>query len=106
MKRKTPRQKKSESYAKDRRSEYGNNAKAARNAVPKRKQQRSQSERRLAKIELAGPQAAADEARVDSMLSKVEIKRRKAWKKSPDTPLGQVLQRKGKLASKSHGASE
>ena len=98
MKRKTPQQKKSESYAKDRRSIYGNNAKAARKAVPKRKQQRNQTARRIAKAELAGPLAASDETRIDSMLSRVEVKRRKAWKKWPDAPLGEVLERKAKFA--------
>ena len=100
MKRKSPQQKKSESYAKDRRSTYGNNAKAAREAVPKRRQQRSQAERRLARQELAGAEAARDETRVDSMLARVRIKRLKAWKKVPDEPLGEVLDRKGKRAKK------
>jgi hypothetical protein len=94
MKRKTPQQKKAESLAKDRRSTYGNNAKAARNAVPVRKRQRSQAERRLAKQELAG--AADDEIRVDAMLDKVIVKRRRAWQKWPDEPLGEVLARKSK----------
>lgn len=94
MKRKTPQQKKGESLAKDRRSTYGNNAKAARKAVPARKRQRSQAERRLAKQELAG--AAGDENRADAMIDKVTLKRRKAWQKWPDEPLGEVLTRKGK----------
>ena len=96
MKRKTPQEKKAESYAKDRRSTYGNNAKAARSAVPKRKRTRSQVERRTAKQELAGPAAAEDETRVDAMLDRVAQKRRKAWQKWPDESLGDVLQRKGK----------
>lgn len=94
MKRKTPQQKKAQSLAKDRRSTYGNNAKAARNAVPARKRQRSQAERRLAKQELAG--AAHDETRADAMVDKVTLKRRKAWQKMADEPLGEVLARKGK----------
>ncbi len=44
MNKKTPQEKKEESYEKDRRSTYGNNAKAARKAVPARKRQRSQAE--------------------------------------------------------------
>lgn len=93
MKRKTPQQKKAESLKKDRRSSYGNNAKAARTAVPARKRQRSQAERRLAKQELQG--AAEDETRVDDMRDKVAVKRHKAWQKSPDEPLGEMLARKG-----------
>jgi hypothetical protein len=100
MKRKTPQEKKSESYAKDRRSIYGNNAKAARKAVPKRKQVRSQNERRLGKQELAGTAAADDEDRVDSMIDRVSVKRHKAWKKWPDAPLGEVLLKKGKRPRK------
>src|SRR4051812_15468156 len=96
MKRKSPQQKKAESYAKDRRSTYGNNAKAARSAVPALKRQRSQAERRVAKQELGGAASIADENRVDAMKNKVAQKRRKAWRKVPDEPLGDVLARKGK----------
>jgi hypothetical protein len=96
MKRKTPQQKKAQSYKKDRRSTYGNNAKAARSAVPARKRHRSQAERRLAKQELGGAAAARDESRVDAMVDKVAQKRRKAWQKWPDERLGDVLARKGK----------
>jgi hypothetical protein len=96
MKRKTPQQKKVESLKKDRRGTYGNNAKAARSAVPARKRHRSQAERRLAKQELAGAAAVEDESRVDAMIDKVNVKRRKAWQKWPDEPLGEVLTRKGK----------
>lgn len=96
MKRKTPQEKKAESYDKDRRSTYGNNAKAARSSVPKRKQGRAQVERRSAKQELAGPSAATDEGRINAMIDKVAVKRRKAWQKWPDEPLGKVLARKGK----------
>jgi hypothetical protein len=99
MRRKTPQQKKAESYAKDRRNAYRNSDKAARSAIPKRRQQRNQAERRLAKQELGGTAAAADESRVDSMLSQVRLERLKAWKKTPDEPLGRVLARKGKLRS-------
>ena len=95
MKRKTPQQKKAESLAKDRRSVYGNNDKAARTAVPARKRHRSQAERRLAKQELAG--AGADESQIDAATGKVAAKRRKAvWQKWADEPLGEVLARKGK----------
>src|SRR5688572_20908694 len=96
MKRKAPQQKKAKSYAKDRRSTYGNNAKAARSAVPARKRHRSQAERRLAKQQLAGAAAADDDSRVDLMLAQVAVKWRKAWQKWPDEPLGEVLARKPK----------
>jgi hypothetical protein len=38
---------------------------------------------------------------VDSMLDRVSVKGHKAWKKSPDVPLGEVLGDKGKRARKS-----
>jgi len=94
MKRKTPQQKKAESLANDRRNAYGNSDKAARSAVPARKRHRSQAERRLAKQGLVG--AAHDEAQVDGAIGKVLLKRRNAWQKWPDEPLGEVLSRKGK----------
>jgi hypothetical protein len=97
MKRKkTPQQKKTESYTHDRRSTYGNNDKAARRTVPLRRQQRAQAERRVARQMLAGASAADDEARIDVMLDQVAQKRRKAWRKWPDEPLGVVLARKKK----------
>lgn len=92
MKRKTPQQKKAESYAKDRRSTYGNNAKAARTTIPRNKRYRAQSERRLAKQLLGGADAAIRE---ESMTGAVAAKRRKAWQKWPDEPLGLVLAHKG-----------
>ena len=101
MKRKSPQRKKSESYAKDRRNTYGENAKATRKLVPKRRQQRSQAERRIAKQELGGPAAAGDETRIDAMLTRVRLTHLGAWKKSPDRPLGEVLERKDKRAKKS-----
>jgi hypothetical protein len=98
MKKKSPQQKKSESYAKDRRSVYGNNAKAARKAVPRNKRQRSQAERRLVRQRLddAAPPDSDRDAVADAAADAVTVKRRKAWQKWPDEPLGVVLRRKGK----------
>jgi hypothetical protein len=97
MRRKTPQQKKAESYAYDRRNTYGENDKASRKGIPRRRQNRAQTERRIAREELAGPEAAYDEVRLDRMLDRVALKRRKAWRKKPDQPLRVVLARKGKL---------
>jgi len=94
--RKSPHQKKAESLAKDRRNTYGNSPHAARTTIPKRKQQRSQQERRLAKQELGGAAAAIDEGRADAMLVRLAVKRAKAWRKSADQPLGDVLRRRGR----------
>jgi hypothetical protein len=104
MKRKkTPQQKKAESYAHDRRSIYGNNDKAARRTVPLRRQQRAQAERRVAKQTLAGVSAADDETRIDLMLDQVAQKRRKAWRKWPDESLGVVLARRKKRRNEVRG---
>jgi len=99
--RKSPQQKKAESLAKDRRNTYGNSPQAARTTIPKRKQERSQQERRVAKQELGGPAAAIDESRVDAMLDRAAVKRAKAWQKWPDQPLGDVLRGKGRRARSS-----
>jgi hypothetical protein len=97
MPRKTPQQKKAESYAKDRYNIYGENDKATRKALPRRRQQRAQAERRVAKQELAGRAAADDEVRLDAMLDRVAQTRRRAWRKSPDQPRSVMLAWKGKL---------
>ena len=50
--RKTPQEKKILSYAKDCRNNYGENDKSSRKAIPRRKQQQRQNERRVLKANL------------------------------------------------------
>ena len=91
---KTPQQKKRESYAKDRRNTYDANAKASRKSIPRRKSLDSRARRRLLRQALAEGRGARDPERVDSAQAREKLKRRKGFKKLPDTPLGKVLKRK------------
>ena len=92
--RKSPQQKKSESYAKDRRNTYGENAKASRKNLPRKKRRQVREERRLANTQVVAD-GGVDLEMVDLAEAKLLKKRKNAWKlKSPDTPLGEVIERK------------
>jgi len=80
----TPQEKKILSYAKDCRNGYGENDKASRKAIPRRKQQQNQNERRVMKANL--------KRNIDGN-EDVSLARPKkgGWQKLPDTPLGQRL---------------
>jgi len=82
--RKTPQEKKILSYAKDCRNVYGENDKASRKAIPRRKQQQNQNERLKMKAQL-NRYVSGDE--------EVDLTRQKrgGWKKLPDAPLGPRL---------------
>lgn len=82
--RKTPQEKKILSYAKDCRNTYGNNDKAARKAIPRRKQQQNQNERLKMKANLKKYIAGDEEAQLTRP-------KRGGWKKQPDAPLGPRL---------------
>jgi hypothetical protein len=97
-KRKTPQEKKSLSYEKDRRNVYGENNKSSRKSIRKRKRWVNQSYRRTVKQTLESSIVNLDD--VENVNSKVIEVKRKAWKKRPDMPLGEVLKRKGKLKKK------
>jgi hypothetical protein len=92
---KTPREKKLASLALDRRNVYGENDKASRKSIPLRKQMSHQAERRAAKQ----PLLTATPALGEDHLADVELQilnsdtraKRRAFKKEPDEPLGEVL---------------
>lgn len=92
--RKSPREKKAESYLKDRRNTYGENAKASRKSIPRRKAAGSRALRRLARQALLEAAAKADPEIVDAVEPRLERKRRVGWAKVPDRPLGEVIARK------------
>jgi len=104
---KSPDQKKTLSLELDRRNTYGENAKASRRLIPKGKQTSHQAERRAANAPLQSIQGAVSEevAIKLELVSQDEAikKRRKAFKKSPDQPLGLVLTEKAKLGRKPFG---
>ena len=78
--RKTPQEKKILSYAKDCRNTYGNNDKAARKRIPRRKQQQHQNERRVLKANLKKSVEGVE----DITLERPKIG---MWRKVPDEPL-------------------
>jgi O6-methylguanine-DNA--protein-cysteine methyltransferase len=88
----TPQQKKKLSLAKDRRNTYGNNDKAARTGVRRRRAVTNRNYRRNVRQAISHTLAEADTPEeIDNAASKL---RRKVWKKTADTPLGEVINRK------------
>lgn len=84
----SPGEKKSLSYARDRRNSYSANDKASRTGITRKKKDVRKSYRRGAKTALGAsdPAGAPDSA--------VKEVHRKRWKKVPDAPLGKVVARK------------
>jgi hypothetical protein len=91
---KTPQEKKRESYAEDRRNTYGENAKASRKSIPRKKRRQNRSERRLVNQALA-KNVEFDAERIDTAEANLLKKRRGVWSlKFPDEPLGAVVAKK------------
>jgi len=95
---KSPREKKRLSYEHDRRNTYGENQKSSRKNIPRSKQRSHQGERRTVRQPLIAAQGVvadevADEAQLQA-LRKVRIKRLKGFRKSPDSPLGEIIERR------------
>src|SRR5687768_12033325 len=94
MKPKSPQEKKALSYAKDRRNAYGENDKASRDAIRKRKAGVNRVYRRRVNevLEQISPDVDIETAEVSD--GDVKNISRPFWKKSPDKPLGEVVERK------------
>jgi hypothetical protein len=93
-KRKTPQQKKTASYEKDRRNMYGENSKASRKAIPRHKAAENRSLRRIARQAVTQAAAQSDPDVVDAAEARLKRNRRGGWRKSPDRPLKVALARK------------
>ena len=95
---KTPQNKKELSLRKDRRNVYGENDKASRKAIPRRKQRGQMEARREVNQVLSTAPLAKSQDEIEqiaSNLRSVELaKKRKRFKKVPDQPLGVVLKRR------------
>ena len=95
---KSPREKKSLSLKRDRRNTYGENSKASRKAIPRRKQLSHMGDRRAVNQILNHLRETAEEtdaSEVDVLAKTRLIERKhKAFKKSPDSPLGIVVKKK------------
>jgi|GEM_PF-1331831 hypothetical protein len=92
-KRKSPPEKKILSYEKDRRNTYGENSKASRKGVRRRKSWVNRTFRHAAqqRLRLTDTQDSSGDNPVDSL-------RREHWKKQPDTALGEILDAKTAFA--------
>lgn len=95
----TPQQKKRLSYAKDRRNTYGENNKSSRKNIPLSKALDIRSERRAQDQVLARVNQTTEPEQLDVIENEVRSTKHRQWKKSPDTPLGQVLARRASRRS-------
>lgn len=95
---KTPQQKKALSYEHDRRNTYGENQKSSRKNIPRSKQMSHQEERRSVRQTLVAAEGGISDDVVDEAQSQVlrkgRMKKLKAFRKSPDRPLGEVVERR------------
>jgi hypothetical protein len=90
MKRRTPQEKKRASYLRDRRNQYGENDKSSRRGIRLRKRLRSRGERRLAQSAFVSGATEVDLDLAEAVEGRLMRKRRGAWRKPPDTPLGEA----------------
>jgi hypothetical protein len=90
--RRSPREEKALSYARDCRYAYGNNSKAARKAVPRRKRMVNKANRHADQQLLAAARGPVDACRAEEAEERLRGRRPKFWRKWPDRPLGQVLE--------------
>jgi hypothetical protein len=95
---KTSQEKKRLSYEHDRRNTYGENQKSSRKNIPRSKRLSHQGERRTVRQALIGAQGpvadeCSDEAQ-SQVLRKGRLQKLWAFRKSPDTPLGEVVRRR------------
>lgn len=94
----TPQEKKVLSLEKDRRNTFGENDKASRKNIPRSKAISHREARRKASASARAWERFEDETQelVESTLSKHSLQKPK-WKKTPDEPLGDVLNRRKKI---------
>lgn len=93
----TPQEKKRLSYEKDRRNVYDGSDKAARKLIPKAKALDIRSERHAQDTVLAQTLRSDSEDALFEADGNVRSTKPRKWRKSPDQPLGRVLElrRKG-----------
>jgi hypothetical protein len=105
---KTPQDKKRLSLTRDRRNTYGENDKASRKAIPRRKQLGQMQLRRGIKQELASATGAITDADSDETAERVvgvqAVKKRRLFKKRPDEPLGVVIKKQGQWRASTQSA--
>lgn len=95
---KSPDEKKRKSYESDCRNTYGENSKASRKNIPRSKQRGHMTERHAVAESLRGLSESPSDEEIESTESETKVKskqkRLSAFKKSPDKPLGEYLERR------------
>jgi hypothetical protein len=91
---KTPQQKKSLSYAKDRRNTFGENSKASRKGIPLAKARANRAERHAQDRLLSAAVVSDGEEHLTAVETEVKGTKPRQWRKSPDKPLGVVLSKR------------
>jgi hypothetical protein len=90
--RRSPQEEKALSYARDCRYAYGNNSKAARKAVPRRKRWVNKANRHAEQQLLAEARGQVNADHAEGVEARLRGRQPKRWRKYPDMPLGQVLE--------------
>jgi hypothetical protein len=93
---KTPADKKAASHAHDRRNAYGENNKSSRKNIPRSKAIVHRAERRVVRSVVAHSELTSVDAAegVETRIAESKAQRLQGFKKSPDVPLGEYLERK------------
>lgn len=95
---KPPQAKKADSYAKDRRNRFGENSKASRKAIPRRKAGENRMDRRAVNQAMSHlPRLDDGEAGLIERSAQHDTNRLGGWKKSSDVPLAEYLEQKKRL---------
>ena len=90
--RRSPQEEKALSYARDCRYAYGNNSKAARKSVPRRKRMVNKANRHADQQYLAEARGPVDAYWADQVEERLRSRHPMFWRKVPDMPLGRVLE--------------
>lgn len=90
--RKTPQEKKRLSYTKDHRNVYGENDKASRKNLPRKRARVHRANRHRAHQILLGATVSTDTATADAVEQKLSGRRPRTFRKSPDLALGEYVQ--------------
>lgn len=96
---KTPKAKKKASLEHDRRNAYGENNKASRKNVPRAKARTERAYRRAVHQALAHPDElnqGGGVPAIETELAEARAQRKNGFKKTPDIPLGDLLEQKQK----------
>ncbi|MEV4124415.1 hypothetical protein [Nocardia sp. NPDC049707] len=96
MMRRSPQEKKQLSYAKDRRNAYGENDKASRKNLPRKRARVHRANRHRAHQDLLAATGLVDTETSDVAELRLRGRRPKEFRKQPDLSLGEYLRRKSR----------